>query len=37
MFTGLVQDLGAVEAVDGTADGARIVVRTALTPRDPRG
>ena len=32
MFTGLVQDSGAVTAVDATDDGARIVVRTALTP-----
>jgi riboflavin synthase len=31
MFTGLVQDNGAVTAVDATDDGARIVVRTALT------
>jgi riboflavin synthase len=32
VFTGLVQDSGAVMAVDATDDGARIVVRTALTP-----
>jgi riboflavin synthase len=32
VFTGLVQDSGAVTAVDATDDGARIVVRTALTP-----
>lgn len=30
MFTGLVADLGAVEAVESTPDGARIVVATAL-------
>ena len=30
MFTGLVADLGAVEAVDATADGARLTVRTRL-------
>ncbi len=31
MFTGLVQDLGVVTALDATADGARLVVRTPLT------
>jgi riboflavin synthase len=31
VFTGLVQDHGSVAAVDATQDGARIVVRTALT------
>ena len=31
MFTGLVQDHGSVAAVDATGDGARIVVRTALS------
>ena len=30
MFTGLVEDLGAVVGVDRTADGARITVRTPL-------
>ncbi len=30
MFTGLVQDLGTVTAVDATADGVRLAVRTAL-------
>jgi riboflavin synthase len=30
MFTGLVQDRGHVEAVDQTADGARVQVRTGL-------
>ena len=30
MFTGLVQDLGQVDAVDETADGVRLAVRTAL-------
>ena len=30
MFTGLVQDLGHVTAVDATADGVRLGVRTAL-------
>jgi riboflavin synthase len=30
VFTGLVQDLGTVTAVDATADGVRLVVRTAL-------
>lgn len=30
MFTGLVQDLGAVTAVDAGSDGARLTVRTTL-------
>ena len=30
MFTGLVQDLGTVTAVDATADGVRLAVRTGL-------
>ena len=30
MFTGLVQDLGQVTAVDDTPDGVRLAVRTAL-------
>jgi riboflavin synthase len=30
MFTGLVQDLGTIAAVDATADGVRLAVRTAL-------
>ncbi len=30
MFTGLVEDLGTVDAVDATADGARLTVRTRL-------
>jgi riboflavin synthase len=30
MFTGLVQDLGTVAAVDATADGARLTVASAL-------
>ena len=30
MFTGLVADLGSVTAVDATADGVRLAVRTAL-------
>ena len=30
MFTGLVEDLGTVDAVDATADGARVTVRTRL-------
>jgi riboflavin synthase len=30
VFTGLVQDLGTVTAVDATADGVRLAVRTAL-------
>ncbi len=31
MFTGLVEDLGTVEAVEDTADGVRLRVRSALT------
>jgi riboflavin synthase len=31
VFTGLVQDLGAVDAVDATPDGVRLTVRTPLT------
>jgi riboflavin synthase len=30
MFTGLVQDLGTVTAVDATTDGVRLAVRSAL-------
>ncbi len=30
MFTGLVADLGAVEALDATGDGVRLTVRTSL-------
>jgi riboflavin synthase len=30
VFTGLVQDLGTVTAVDATADGVRLAVRTVL-------
>ena len=30
MFTGLVQDLGTVAAVDAGADGVRLAVRTGL-------
>jgi riboflavin synthase len=30
VFTGLVQDLGTVTAVDATADGVRLAVRSAL-------
>jgi riboflavin synthase len=30
VFTGLVQDLGTVTAVDGSEDGVRLAVRTAL-------
>jgi riboflavin synthase len=32
MFTGLVMDLGEVTAVEDTADGVRLHVRTTLTP-----
>ena len=37
MFTGLIQDLGAVAAVDATADGVRLTVRTALTAEISEG
>lgn len=30
MFTGLVEDLGTVEAIDTTADGSRVAIRTRL-------
>lgn len=33
MFTGLVEDLGRVAAVDATADGARLTLATALAPQ----
>jgi riboflavin synthase len=33
MFTGLVADLGTVEAVEQTADGVRLRVRSALAPQ----
>ena len=32
MFTGLVEDLGTVDAVQDGADGVRLVVRTRLAP-----
>src|SRR3954468_16052336 len=37
MFTGLVADLGTVTAVDATADGVRMAVRTALAPELSEG
>jgi riboflavin synthase len=37
VFTGLVADLGTVEAVDATADGVRLSVRTALAPELSQG
>jgi riboflavin synthase len=37
VFTGLVKDLGTVTAVDGTADGVRLGVRTALAPEISEG
>ncbi|MFA9271382.1 riboflavin synthase [Svornostia abyssi] len=33
MFTGLVEDLGRVAAVDATADGVRLTLTTALAPQ----
>jgi len=32
VFTGLVEDLGSVEAIETTAEGARAVIRTRLAP-----
>ena len=32
MFTGLVQDRGEIEAIDATADGVRLRVRSSLAP-----
>ncbi len=32
MFTGLIQDVGRVEAVEGGSDGARLRVATSLAP-----
>ena len=37
MFTGLVKDLGEIVAVDATADGVRLGVRTALAPEIAEG
>jgi riboflavin synthase len=37
VFTGLVADLGTVTAVDATADGVRLTVRTALAPEIAEG
>ncbi len=37
MFTGLVADLGTVTAVDSTADGVRLAVRTSLAPELSEG
>jgi riboflavin synthase len=37
MFTGLVQDRGEIEAVDQTADGVRLRVRSALAPELQEG
>jgi riboflavin synthase len=37
VFTGLVADLGTVVAVDATADGVRLAVRTALAPEIAEG
>ena len=32
MFTGLVEDLGLIDAVEAGADGVRLTVRTRLAP-----
>jgi riboflavin synthase len=32
VFTGLIQDLGTVESIDGGADGARLRIATSLAP-----
>lgn len=37
MFTGLVQDLGTVEAVEAGADGARLRIATSLAPQIGEG
>ncbi len=37
MFTGLVQDVGGVAAIHSTPDGARLVLRTVLTPEIGEG
>jgi riboflavin synthase len=37
VFTGLVADLGTVEAVEATADGVRLAVRTRLAPEIGEG
>jgi riboflavin synthase len=37
VFTGLVADLGTVTAVDATADGVRLAVRTCLAPEISEG
>ena len=37
MFTGLVADKGTVTAVDATADGVRLAVRTVLAPEISEG
>ncbi len=37
MFTGLVADLGTVTAVDATADGVSLAVRTSLAPEISEG
>ena len=33
MFTGLVQDIGSVESVEGGAEGARLRIATRSAPR----
>lgn len=37
MFTGLIQDVGSVEAVDAGGDGARIRIATELAPEIAEG
>jgi riboflavin synthase len=37
MFTGLIQDIGAVEAVESGADGARLRIGTRLAPEIAAG
>jgi riboflavin synthase len=37
MFTGLVEDIGRVEAVDRTGDGARLRISTQLAPEIAEG
>ena len=35
MFTGLIEDVGAVEALERSDDGAKLRIATALAPNSP--
>ena len=37
MFTGLIEDVGTVESVDGGAEGARLRIATKLAGRSSPG